>query len=141
MGDRLLRDRFARNSGHPLCKRRHELLESRFLDHGHRSAWFDPLRRPLMGLGPNVPLPFHQKRIDFHLAPRAACFIVQLVIREEAYGLGANSPRDPASSKASRAADLAGLNPLIDHPLGTIQRLVARVVTNKISNAASWLKR
>ena len=30
----------------------------------------------------------------------------------------------PASSKASRAADLIGLNPLIGHPLGTIQRLV-----------------
>jgi hypothetical protein len=50
-------------------------------------------------------------------------------------------PVTPASSKASRAADLTGLNPLIGHPLGTIQRLVPRVVTKRISNAASWLKR
>src|ERR1700734_826270 len=50
-------------------------------------------------------------------------------------------PETPASSKASRAADLTGLNPLIGHPLGTIQRLVPRVVTKRISNAASWLKR
>ena len=95
-----------------------------------------------MGLGPHMALPLHQKRIDFHFAHRcAACFIAQFVVSKEAYGLGANSPVTPASSKASRAADLAGLNPLIDHPLGTIQRLVPRVVTNRISNAASWLKR
>src|SRR5580704_11993721 len=56
-------------------------------------------------------------------------------------GLAPVLPVTPASSKASRAADLIGLNPLIGHPLGTIQRLVPRVVTKRISNAASWLKR
>jgi hypothetical protein len=56
-------------------------------------------------------------------------------------GLAPILPVTPASSKASRAADLIGLNPLIGHPLGTIQRLVPRVVTKRISNAASWLKR
>src|ERR1700722_20683659 len=75
----------------------HNLFKARLLDHGDRSARFDPLCRPLMGLGPHMALPLHQKRIDFDFAHRrVACFIAQFVVSEDAYGLGANSPRDPS---------------------------------------------
>jgi hypothetical protein len=50
-------------------------------------------------------------------------------------------PLTPASSKASRAADLVGLSPLIGQPLGMIQRLDRRVVTRRISSAASGVNR
>jgi hypothetical protein len=47
----------------------------------------------------------------------------------------------PASSKASRAADFAGLSPLIGQPLGMIQRLDRRLVTRRISSAALEVNR
>ncbi len=50
-------------------------------------------------------------------------------------------PLTPASSKASRAADFAGLSPLIGQPFGMIQRLERRVVTRRISSAVSGVYR
>jgi len=50
-------------------------------------------------------------------------------------------PRTPASSNASRAADFAGFSPLIGHPFGIIHRFVCRVVTRRISSAASCVNR
>ena len=50
-------------------------------------------------------------------------------------------PLTPASSKASRAADFVGLSPLIGQPFGMIQRLDRRVVTRRISSAASDVNR
>jgi hypothetical protein len=50
-------------------------------------------------------------------------------------------PLTPASSNASRAADFAGLRPLIGQPLGMIQRLDRREVTMRTSSAASGVNR
>jgi hypothetical protein len=56
-------------------------------------------------------------------------------------GLAPIFPLTPASSKASRAADLEGASRLIGQPFGTIHRRDCRVVTMRISSAAIGVNR
>jgi hypothetical protein len=94
-------------------------LEARLFDHGNCPARFNPLCRSLLALGPNLALPFHQERIDFHLAGRIdACLIEQFVVSEEAHRLGADPSPDSGLFESFPGRRLRRSQPLYRPALG-----------------------
>jgi hypothetical protein len=100
------------------------------------------LNHPLLDLRPGFALTLNEQRKHRNLTVYANAIPVEhLFIAKRPIDLAPTRPLTPASSKASRAADLAGRKPFIGQPFGMIHCLDCRVVTRRISNAASWLNR
>ena len=105
-----------------------DLAQHRLVDLFRRLRGGEPLDDPLLFFRPAFALAPHFKRKHMHVAEDDGAALEPLVIGEGADRALGDGPITPASSKASRAAEVRGDLPFFGQPFGMTQRWFSRDV-------------